>query len=67
MLTNIFNSLFINGFLHTRIGLLIIYFKKSQQLSNHVFLSLKIFIILANHADPDEMLQFAAFHLVLHG
>ena len=30
------------------------------------FLSLKIYFILANSADPDEMLPYAAFHLGLH-
>ena len=28
-----------------------------------IFLSLKIFFKLANSADPDEMLRYAAFHL----
>ena len=31
-----------------------------------VFLSLKIVLILANSADPDEMQHNAAFHLGLH-
>ena len=31
-----------------------------------IFLSLKIVFILANSADPDEMLPYAAFHLGLH-
>ena len=31
-----------------------------------VFLSLKIELVLANSADPDEMLHNAAFHLGLH-
>ena len=31
-----------------------------------VFLSLKIYFVLANSVDPDEMLQYAAFHLGLH-
>ena len=31
-----------------------------------VFMSLKIVFILANRADPDEMLPYAAFHLGLH-
>ena len=30
------------------------------------FSFLKIDFVLANSADPDEMPQFAAFHLVLH-
>ena len=29
-----------------------------------VFLSLKMDFVLANSADPDEMLHYAAFHLV---
>ena len=31
-----------------------------------VFLSLKTHFALANREDPDEMLQYAAFHLGLH-
>ena len=31
-----------------------------------VFLFLKIYIIIANSADPDEMPPYAAFHLGLH-
>ena len=31
-----------------------------------VFLSLKIGFVLANSADPDEMLHYAAFYLGLH-
>ena len=31
-----------------------------------IFLSLKIVLILANNADPDEMQHYAAFHLGLH-
>ena len=34
--------------------------------SNDVFMSLKIVYILANSADPDKMLPYAAFHLGLH-
>ena len=33
---------------------------------NNVFLSLKIDLVLANSADPDEMPHYAAFHLGLH-
>ena len=33
---------------------------------NDIFLSLKIAYILANSADPDEMLLKVAFHLGLH-
>ena len=35
-------------------------------LNYHVFLSLKMVLILAGSADPDEMQHFAAFHLGLH-
>ena len=35
-------------------------------LNNDVFLSLKVVLILANSADPDEMQQYAGFHLGLH-
>ena len=35
-------------------------------LNYDVFLSLKIVLILANSADPDEMQYYAAFHLGLH-
>ena len=37
-----------------------------QNSINNVFLSLKIAIILANSAGPDEMLHFVAFHLGFH-
>ena len=33
---------------------------------NIIFLSLKMDLVLANSADPDEMLHYAAFHLGLH-
>ena len=33
---------------------------------NIVFLSLKIDLVVANSADPDEMTLYATFHLVLH-
>ena len=33
---------------------------------NILYLSLKVDSVLANSADPDEMLQYAAFHLGLH-
>ena len=32
-----------------------------------VFLSLKIYFVLSNSADPDEMLLYVTFHLGLHG
>ena len=42
-------------------------FKMSQNfLYYDVFLSLKVVLILANCADPDEMQHYAAFHLGLH-
>ena len=48
----------------------ILYFKGCRsnfpQNFNDVFLSLKILFILANCADPDEMLHDAAFHLGFH-
>ena len=31
-----------------------------------VYLSLKVVLILANSADPDEIQRYAAFHLCLH-
>ena len=31
-----------------------------------VFISLKVVLMLANSADPDEMQHYAAFHLGLH-
>ena len=49
-------------------GLPFLYFKGAQVkiLNYDVFLSLKVVLILANSADPDEMQQYAAFHLGLH-
>ena len=50
------------------LGWSIIYIKGSQSIISNiiVFLSLKIFLsLIANSADPDEMLQFASFHLGL--
>ena len=46
----------------------IVYIKGSLVIisKNIVFLSLKIDIVLANRADPDEMPHYAAFHLDLH-
>ena len=45
-------------------GCSIIYFKEPQVIisKNIVFLSLNIDFVLANSADPDKMLNFAAFH-----
>ena len=45
-----------------------LYFEGSQVkiLDFDVFLSLKIVFILANSANPDEMLHDATFHLGLH-
>ena len=34
--------------------------------NKNVFLSMKMAFVLANSVDPDEMLQYAAFHLGLH-
>ena len=39
---------------------------RSKFLNFITFLSLKIVLILANSADPDEMRPYAAFHLGLH-
>ena len=49
-------------------GLPIVYLKGTQVdfLTYDVFLSLKIGLIIANSADPDEMQHYAAFHLGLH-
>ena len=49
-------------------GLPIVYFKGShvEFLNYDLFPSLKVVLILANSTDPDEMQQFAAFHLGLH-
>ena len=49
-------------------GLPILYFKESQvkNLNFNIYLSLKVFFIFANSADPDEMQHHAAFHLSLH-
>ena len=44
-------------------GLPILYLKGSQV---DVFLPLKVVLILANSADPDEIQHYAAFHLGLH-
>ena len=46
-----------------------IYIEGSQVIispKNITFLSLKIDFVLANSADPDEMLHYAVFHLGLH-
>ena len=39
---------------------------RKKSLHYDVFLSLKIVLILANRADPDEMQHYAAFHPCLH-
>ena len=48
------------------VELSILYFKEVPvKISiNYVFQSLKLTLILANSADPDEMPPYAAFHLV---
>ena len=38
---------------------------RKKFLNYDVFLSLKVVLILANSADPDEMQHYAAFHLGL--
>ena len=40
--------------------------RRQKFLNYHVFLSLKVVLILANSEDPDEMQHYAAFHLGLH-
>ena len=52
-----------------RMGLPIVYFNGSKVkfLNYDVFLSLKVVLILANSADPNETQHYAAFHLGLHG
>ena len=48
-------------------GWSILYIEGSQVvIKKNVFLSLTIDFVLANNADPDEMLHYAAFHLGLH-
>ena len=65
-----FNPYETNGIFHKTDGHLYIF--KIHRLYIHiyfkniVFPSLKIFIVRANSADPDEMQQYAAFHLGLH-
>ena len=41
-------------------------FEILEHLPYHVFLSLKVVLILANSAEPDEMQHDAAFHRDLH-
>ena len=50
---------------------MVIYMEGSQDTGynfekNSVFLPLEIDFVLANSADPDEMPNYAAFHLGLH-
>ena len=55
--------------IHTiRMGLFIIYYKGSlvEFFNNYVLHSLKLVLIIANSAGPNEMLYFAPFHLGLH-
>ena len=51
----------------TKMGLSIIYFKKSQEEISQLLCTAvsEIVFISANSADPDEMPHFAAFHLGL--
>ena len=56
-------------FIHTiSMGLPILYLRGHRYnfLNYDVFRSLKVVLILANSADPDEMQHYAAFHLGLH-
>ena len=49
------------------IGLPIVYFRVHRQnFLNQIFLPLNVILVLANCAVPDEMQQYAAFHLGLH-
>ena len=50
-----------------RSGRSIIYTDSKNILHVPVFLSLKINLVLANSADPDEMSHGVTFHLGLHG
>ena len=45
-----------------------VYIEGSQVMisKKNVFLSLEMESVLANSADPDEMLHYTAFHLGLH-
>ena len=43
-----------------------LYLTPMKSINHGVFLSLKVVLILANTADPDEMQHYAAFHLGLH-
>ena len=49
-------------------GWFIVYTERSKVIisKNITFLSLKIYFVLANSADPDKMPHYAAFHLGLH-
>ena len=49
-------------------GLSIVYIEGSQVIisKKYCFITLKINFVLANSADSDEMLHYAAFHLCLH-
>ena len=47
-------------------GYSILYFKVSKFLNSDVFLFLKTVLILANSADPKEMIHSWVFHLGLH-
>ena len=61
------NPFQINGFFHTiKSGRSIVYIEGLQFPKNVVFLSLKIFFLLANSVGPDEMLHYTAFHLGLY-
>ena len=64
---NLFKNIFPIHIDTVSIGLTIVHHKGSQVIfSKLFFLSLKIVLILANSADPDEMWHYALFHLGLH-
>ena len=53
----------------TKSGWSLVYIEGPQVILSkyyQIFFSLKMDFVLANSADPDEMLQYVAFHLGLH-
>ena len=49
-----------SGLIHLELS--IAYTEGSWDIVSKIFISLRIDFVLANSADPDEMLQYAAFH-----
>ena len=73
LVTTSFNPLYSDGFFHTYLIQLVwdCHFCTLRGhlynfLNYDVFLSLKVVLILANSAEPNEMQHYAAFHLGLH-